>query len=538
MTETNLLPSFDFPSLQPCSLDDILNELIRTHGDGGNLPLNERVNISAQSILGLLMLDVPVFSASMLYEVLQCDISYKAITKGLSSLVARKYVKSVRIDSDPEFRVVYYLTKAGYTSLASRLGNCREFQSKTGKRLMETAVHDYGVGCTYLALVRSPFSVYPQYEVSTMFDKAAMPTGKFLKRSLRPDAIMQFESEKTFGKFYVEHDTNSESAQRMIDKLNLYYSHELLYSTLNGKQEHSVRYEQNMVLYTFRKSCGKRPLCFSVSALKRLIETMGDDDLVADVKDESFALLVRDLRYWTPAIKRRWKKENLVQFAKDVDNRTDRFLIRYQKYYQRNASASRRNSAIKILMEEYALGEKSVYYSSIREMLEGFPVGFCSVNNLENLLPVLFMEDYPQTIEWLKRVLFPYYGEISYRDRRIMFPSNKSGERTLCMSNIFATSTGELLSVEYFSGDLSAIMRMYAIFTFTYDLSDMPFKCILIVDSVKDANNLLTLMAPDFKQGAETLHHGKLYDIVFLNVNGEHLYTISRDNQEVRVDAS
>lgn len=536
MTDKNNTSGTGYPALLPCSLTDILDQLIQTHGGADYLSSDECGDIYAQTILGLLMLDIPVFSPSMLYEILGCDVPYNAVTKSLSCLAARKYIKTVRIDSDPEFRTVYYITKAGYTSLSSRLGNCREFQSKTGKRLLETAVHDYGVGCTYLSLVRSPFSVYPTYEVSTMFDKAAMPSGRFLRRSLRPDAIMKYESSHSFGTLYVEHDTNSESAQRMIDKLNLYYDHELLYSTLNGTNQSSDRYEQNMILYTFRKAYPKRPSCFSTSSIKKLVDTMEDGMTVESVTDKAFQPILTELRKWTPAFKKHWKKDDLIQFSKDVANRTDRSLTRYQKYFQRNAASSRRNSALRILINEYNLGEKSVYYSALREMLEGYPVCFCAGNNIENLLPVLYMEDYPQTIAWLKKVLLPYYGEVSYRDRRTLFPSNKTGEKSLCMSNIFTTSTGELLSVEYFSGDLSALMRMYAIFTFTYNLTDMPFKCILIVDSFKDANVLLNLMAPDFKQGASSLHHGKLYDIVFLNTNGNYLYSISKDNQEVKIE--
>lgn len=534
MKPVNLMPGEEYPLFPDCTLEQLYTSFAQTHkASTYDLP-----NLSMQKIIGLAMLDVPVFHVGMLYEILGCTEPYNNVTKNISLLLGKKYIKAVRIDSDSEFRTVYYLTKAGYSALSSQMGNCRDFQSKTGKRLLETAVHDYGAGCGYISLIRSPFSAYPTYEVSTMFEKAAMPAGKFMRRSLRPDAVIDYESSLTWGKIYLEHDTNSEASARMTDKLNLYYGHGILSATLNGRHLPTDRYEQNLILYTFRKAYGKRPACFSASSIKKLIASMDDNQCVTEFEsnDSEITGVLKELKRLTPAFKERWKKTDLQLFQKNVTNKTDKSLIKYLKSYQRGGSASRRNGALRTLIREYNEGANSTYAPALREMLEGYPVCFCAFNNMERLLPVLFMEDHPQVLAYLKKVLFPYYGDITYTDRRRLFPSNKPGEKALCMSNIFEASTEELISVEYFSGDLSALMRMYSIFRFNYDLANMPFKCILLVDSFRDAATLLDIMAPDFKQGASSLHHGSLYDISFLTIGGTYLYSISRDDKEVRIE--
>lgn len=524
-----------FPQTEPCPIDRILDGLISAHGLGNYISSVEREDAPAGAILLLCMPDVLIFHPSMLYDVLNCNIPARAVSTHLSRLHKRGLIKIASIPSDREIQSVYYLTKAGHEQAASMIGNCKPFKAKTGQRLSETAKHDYGVSCGYLSLVRSPFVLEPTYEVSNMFEKSAMPSGKFMRRSLRPDALIKITSDKTFGTIYLEHDTGSEHSVRMIDKLNLYYDHGIINSGHNGQGEDSKLYEQNCIIYTFRKGSISKPACFSYRQLQRLIDSMSDDQLVEQVTDDTYASLIGELKRWTPAFKKHWTKAELIVFMNQVKDRNDTSLVRYQKYFQRNASAARRNSALRILIEEYKKGRQSAFYAAIQEMLGGYPVCFCAYNNMDSLLPFLYMEDYPDAIRWLSHVLKPYYGEITYESRHKLFAANKAGSTPLCMSNVFHTSTDELICVEYLSCDLSACMRLNAICQLSYDLAHMDFKCIFVVDSYKDADVLLTMMNPAFRRGETSLRHNECYDITFLSLNGDHLFTIAQDGSEVKV---
>ena len=117
----------------------------------------------------------------------------------------------------------------------------------------------------------------------------------------------------------------------------------------------------------------------------------------------------------------------------------------------------------------------------------------------------------------------------------MQFTSNKAGGQALGMTNVFGTSTNELVCVEYISGDLSALMRMYLILQSNYDLGKMPFKCVYVVDSYKDADRFLTMLNPVFRLGETVLKHSDYYDIVFLSISGRYLFTISPEGNEVMV---
>lgn len=524
-----------FPQPPICPIDGLLDGLIASHEPDNYVSPVDKEKASTGMILLLCMTDTLVFNPSMLYDVLSCDTAYNIVSKHLSRLCKRGMIKAAAISADKEIQTVYYLTKAGYEQVAPLLSNCKPFKNKTGKRLSETARHDYGVSCGYLSFVRSPFTTSVTYEVSNMFEKASMPSGKFMRRSLRPDAVISISSDLTFGKCYLEHDTGSEQTIRMIDKLNLYQDHGILHSSSNGCPDEAAAYEQNSIIYTFRKAYMNKPDCFSYRQLERLAAVMSDDQTVDDITDAAFASLLKDLRQWTPAFKKHWKKQDITGFAGRVKNRTDLSLVRYQKYYQRNGAAARRNSALRILIDEYKKGRESSFHTAITEMLKGYPVGFCPYNGMDNLLPFLYMPDYPQIIRWVENVLQPYYGEITYRSRCMQFTSNKAGGQALGMTNVFGTSTDELVCVEYISCDLSALMRMYLILQSNYDLGKMPFRCVYVVDSYKDADRFLTMLNPMFRLGETVLKHNDCYDIVFLSISGKYLFTISPEGNEVMV---
>lgn len=525
-----------FPSLSPCPLEEIHAGLAAIHGLDNYVSQVDKNKTSIGKILLMCMTDVVIFHPLMLYDVLNCKAPYRLLSTYLPDLKKRGLIKTAVIPSSTDFSSVYYLSKAGYEKAAAMIGNCKPYKGKTGQRLMETANHDFGVSCGYLSFVRSPFILYPTYDVSNMFEKSTMPSGKFMRHSLRPDAVFELRSEHTFGKVYLEHDTGSEATVRMIDKLNLYLNHAILNASLNGKSEEQNIYEQNCILFTFRKDDMNKPDCFSYRKVGRMLAAMSDSQSVEDMDKEEFAPILSELKRWTPAFKKHWKKAELNQYVSDVKDRIDESLIRYRKYYQRNAAAARRNSALRILMEEYKKGRESKFQYSIRAMLSGYPVLFCSYNNVDNLLPFLYMEDYPQAIEWLKSVLHPYYGEITYRGRHITFPGNIVGGETITMSNVFDTATDEVICVEYISCDLSALMRMCILcHTKGYDLGNMPFKCVFVVDSYKDANVLISMMDKKFRIGETVLRHNKFYDISYLSVGGNYLFSIDKNGNEVKI---
>ena len=532
-----------YPLLLPASLKDIFSLLLLTHepdGYGTQLDMEGGDSfISEQDMLGCLMVDVPVFYYSLLYEILECTVPKNHARSYMLRLVDKGCVKSVHLPaktvSDKEIQSIYYLSKAGYNSLVGFLTECCPYRSKNGQRLAETAMHDIGISAAYLSLVRSPFTAHPAYEVANMFDKATMPAGKFMRRNLRPDAVIDYYSDLTYGKLYIEHDTGSESVSRMMDKLNLYHLHGILSATLNGTKPTAKKYEQNAIIYTYRKLCKNRPTCFSARKIRRLAGELGESTLdVFTSEDATIQKLLSDLSRWTPAVRKKWGKEELLQFADRIDKNTDPSLLRYLRYYQRKETLKRRNAAFNLLIREFKMGDRSVYYPAILEMFDGYPVWFCPYNSLTNSLPAFFMQDYPQTIDWIKNVLRPYYGEVSYTYRRATF-TNHSGGRDLCLSNIFETESGEHLSVEYISCDLSALIRLYAICNAEYELKSTPFNFILLVDSYKDASDILDRCNPLFKMGVDRLFKSGVLDIAFLSLTGNYLFSLTPDGKEVRL---
>jgi len=527
-----------YPHSVPTELSLLFLALLQTH-DLSDVNMEDGLSgLSQIDMLGAFLIDIPIFHYSYLYEVLDCLMPSDHARIYISRLIKKEQLKKVPIasSSDKELSSIYYLTKAGYNFLAKPLANCSPYRSKNGQRLKETALHDFGVGAAYLSFIRSPFEVEPVYEMANMFEKASAPVGKHLRKSLRPDAILNYHSNETFGKIYVEHDTGHESVSRMIDKLNLYVLHGILSAGSNGSNDSEHSFEYNAILYTFRKGCKQRPLCFSRRRIQRLIANL-PEGLSIDMyepEDRTLSEVLVDLKKWTPAFRKHWTKEELKEYEINLHKNTEPSLIRYQRYYQRTEGAKRRNKAFRLLIQEFERRDRSEYYPALTEMLHGYPVWFCPFNHVTNSLPAFFMTDYPRTIAWIQEILIPYYGEVTYMSRQYRF-ANSSGGRELTLNNIFETNDGNKIAVEYISCDLSALIRLYAICQGEYELKSTPFDLILLVDSYKDASDILEYCNPLFKLGNDFLYRSGVLDLSFLSLTGNYLFSISKDGREVKI---
>ena len=528
-----------YPYNIPAELSSLFFALIQTHEDMETDMEQALAGVSSLEMLGAFLVDIPIFHYSYLYEILDCNMSSSHVRMSMSRLIKKTMAKNTTLikSSDKEVSSVFYLTKGGYHFLSGRLMNCCPYRGKNGQRLSETAMHDLGVGAAYLSFVRSPFVVEPIYEMTNMFDKVSAPAGRFLRQALRPDAILSYHSDLSFGKIYVEHDTGHESVARMMDKLNLYVLHGVMNASSNGATgQYEDEYECNAILYTYRKQYKQRPSCFGRIKLQHLIDALPEGVTVDafETEDGTISELLAELRRWTPAFRKHWGKEELKAFAKNVHNSIEPSFIRYQRYYQRAEAAKRRNSAFKLLIREFHRRDRSEYATAISEMLNGFPVWFCPYNHVTNALPSYFMQDYPRVITWLENVLMPYYGEVTYISRQKRFP-NPNGGRELTLSNIFEDKKGTNIAVEYISCDLSALLRLYVVCKGEYDVNNSPFNLILLVDSYKDANDIMDLCEPLFKAGSDRLFRGGVLDIAFLSLTGNYLFSLTPDGREVKL---
>lgn len=542
---TKTLDLSGYPIIKPIAIEDLFSLLQYTHG--AYAPDEDTdLSLSVVNMVGAFFLDVPIFFSSSMYEIMECRLPYSQLTLYIKRLIDRGSLKSVRLsaaNSDSTVNTLYYLTKPGYEGLSSFISNCTRFKSrvtkkytdKKGKRFSDTAQHDIGAAGIYLSFVRSPFVAEPSYEVSYKFDRSAMPAGKHAVRSLRTDVVIDYHSDETFGKLYFEHDTGSEYIRIMMDKLVLYQAHQILVSNENGKSNGAMLYEQNAIVFSFRKKYEKKPSCFSARKILRLASLLNGASVdTFQTDDPKLSEVLGALSRWTDAFRKHWDAEDLTAFARRLEARTDIFLMRYLRYYQRSECAKRRNAAFNFLTTEYMKGKSSSYYSAILEMLDGYPVWFLPFNNISNCLPALFMCDYPQTISWIQKVLMPYYGHVTYHARHLTIKNN-SGGKDLNFSNVFTTEEGEYIAVEYVSCDLSALLRLYLICKGEYELKRTPFNMILIVDSVKDANYILDKCEPRFKMGMDRLFKSGVLDLSFLSLNGSYLFGLNPDGKEVKL---
>lgn len=528
-----------YPYLQPTSLKELYKDLLKTHYDFYHVDFDD--TFSELQILTMILLDVPFFHSIMMTEILNCTDGASKIRSYLNRLMQTKDTTNcnVKVMNDNEIRLLYYITRNGYHKLVSTTGpTISKYDSKTGKTLTRTSLHDFGVAESLLAFYRSPYALDIAYELPTTFDKAVMPSGykAHYKRSLRPDGVFkyrEFRNNKSKGTIYIEHDTGNESLLIMISKIGEYFAHGLLSSSLN-KEEVNGTYIQDAIIYTYRTKYTTRPLCFRLNALTRFVAAYPSDVTLDKYENDEDKEMIKSFSMWTAAIKKKWNKERLEQFVKDVREGTDKDLLAYFRYYQRKSASTRRKRTVDILIDAYNEGASNELYPAITEMLSGFPVFFNANNCLPNTLPAMFMPDYPQTIDWIKDTLKPYFGNMEYTYRHFTYP-NSSGGKELCFSNIFKAETGEDVAVEYISGDLSALLRLYLVSNFTYDIRNFPFTYILLVDSIKDAITIIEQCNKDLKIGVDKFSHSERFEYAFLNIGGNYLYRVDSNNKEVRL---
>jgi len=527
-----------FPLLADCSAEQLIKDLMLTHGTETLLSASEAKCIEDSKLLFFCLSDLLLFNFAMVYEILGYPLPASRATTYLSRYKKKDYINSVRLPvSIEDIRTVYYLTKTGYAQAASGIGCSSPFRSKAGQRLSETALQDYGTSCAFLSLVRTPFYVSVTYDPVLTVKGCANPTDPTGKESFRPDALFRIQSQITEGDIYLEHDTGNRALNDLIGHLSEYHAKGVLNHAVNGRRDRmSPRSRHDCILYTFRKNGTKNPECFTGTKIDKLLSFMSDEDTVTSISNSEFATLLDDLKRWTPAFRAKWSKRDLTDFRARLSERIDPSYVRYQKYGQRAGSASRRNMILRTLSEEYEKGTGSPFYPAITEMMHGFSVGYVAYNCVDRLLPFYYSEDYPQFKEWIISVLTPYYGSVQYWEREMVFESNMKEGETICMPHVFYTGTEEYVSVEYVSGDLSGAVRMNALLHNFFDYQHIPVKCVFVVDSYKDADALLLLLNPIFRMGESILKHGGLFDFVFLNINGDYLYTITQEGRERRIE--
>ena len=548
-----------FPFLAPAPITECLVAYAREHGE--TLLLSELDRKSLSMIYGSFLIDLPVFSPTLFFEILNCTSNNTEISQVFARMIKNGLIKSLSLRNysvDATVRNVYYLTAKGHRDItSSTFSGSHPFSSKRGQRLMNNALHDLGIGAVYLSFARSPFIVNSVYEQSLMFDKAAMPSGKQMKRAHRPDARFDYYSNITQGTIFLEHDTKSESKKILLDKLKEYYSHRFMRAGSNGHSDDSSMFNQNMILITVRLSIDNLHYCFSPSRVASLVDVMDKLDEGATLKtledklngdeldgiDKKYLLpVISAFKDYTPAYSEKWTKEKLSDYSLSLKTRNNKYYIDFLKSHQQKKAHSRRDELIKLLTADYdkiewgSKDNSTEYFTVLMEMLHGFPVCIVGYNCLDRLLPCFFMEDYPDVIKWLQDVLRPYYGEITYENRFRDFDGQESFFPFLRMYNIFSTSTNETLSIEYLSGDISSIMKLYCIGKRNFDFSNPGFKSVYIVDSLKDAVKIVDMVQKEFKIGNSTLFGGKNYDISFLTVNGKFLFSIDKNDKMVRVN--
>ena len=567
-------PIAHYPFQKSTTLDEIYGQLLLNHGVKNLSSVD--TDTPVKEILGCFIMDVPLFSVNMLYEVLGCYISRPTLRKYLNRLKKEGAVKSfeMRIKSNRNGTRFYYVTPLGYNSLSDYLPNCISYFNRKGKNPQRDAFHNYGKGCAYLGFVRSPFRFTKfTYEFPLKHDFAAMPVGKKSKGAAQADAVFDYTSGYVEGRIYIEQDNYSEDMDDILNKLNAYFNHGVIDSTEANCGYGPEEWHEDFILYTefSRKGYEKRSCCFQSRPLLNLIDKMDDIVSVTDLykmsnrtgsdgkkdisdsdKDSSCPLSSEDrktlseLSRWTPAIKKKWHKEEMLSFHKSVASyENNEFYYRYVKYVQREHCAGRRNEIIEALIKERKKGDSSPYSVLIRELIGGFSLCICPSNGIDRFLPGFFLYEYPDAMAWLKRVLYPYFGELTGYQRWSSVQNNRLANRNpLGVNNIFhSEKTKQLICVEYLSCNISSALRMYTVDQ-EFDPKKMEITFIYLVDSVNELPDILDMTLENITAGTDTLNvRSDIINRLYLTINGEYLFTMNKDSetgkyQEIRIEKS
>ncbi len=565
-----------FPELAPLPLNSLARNLF-TFKTGR--VIGEDDEISLTSALMYFMFDVKFFSPVLLYETLNCTTNYDTL-KGLLHRLCKKgwlrrYDNKITKASN-ELPCVYYVTKDGYAEYGHKLGNTLPYQTKQGQDIHKKIVHDYGEVSDYFFMSRTPFVITSvRFEPVIVHDTLIMPEGKERLKGLYPDVVIDYKSTtitKTGGTIYFEHDTGSEGIKIAMAKLKLYNEHNIIPDF--ACKFRNKMFEQDAILFTIRRAYSERPACFNRTRLENLlkqIETVklrGGTDIIGKLGskdiDEKQRSVVRSLRKWTNGDCDNWNYDDLKAHIDSVRNRVSPYLRHYMRETQRAKAAARRNEMVEFLIQEYNKGNNSFYKTVFSRMLHGFPVGICAYNYIDRFFSTYFLEDYPDTMKWIKHVLEPYFGDMSSAlERALEMDSNKADNKYLTMTNVFFSDKyKQYVSVEYLSCSLTSLIKLYVMLNSDYaffNLYNMCFKMVYLVDSFEDACYIADIINPDLlKLGYNKLGPSDKFDsnkiastqakltysrcrlsrcdIVFLTIGGDHLFTISNDNKEVVVE--
>ncbi len=524
-------------------LESLFYTFLKKHGAKD---LTEEVrSLDKAYMIGCIMLDTTSFHVSHLYEILKCRIPYNSLRVYLSRLVNEKLIRTASVSGDDEVRKIYYLTKKGYDFFSNYVEKCGDYRPVAKKRKGVTAIHDMGVTAVNYAFIPSPLRFTLEYEVIKAHPKISMPKGKQYRNAVRTDLRIFYSTPYTVGYIYNEHDTGSETNLKALNKLSSYSTQKLL-RTPKWLGEMG-KWCSDMVLYSFRRKYGERPICFRRDKINRLLDRMDSDTEINSLRKTEVGSIVRSFEKWTPALTDHWKQIDIEWFLKDLEGKVNKHYYAYLLEKQQHFAKKRRDVMIRYILMEYKrlsdLGwnemeynrrymyvssdeEKNKYYlghsMEIRDMLEGFPVIACPYNATDRFLRAFFLRSYENT-EWLEKAMEIEYGAVEYSQEWMWF-AKKRGYESLCvtMHNIFASKDNRRIAVEYLSCDISAIIRLYALHR-TVRRDEGGYEAVMIVDSVGDAKDIIDLLGIRCNHWVKFLEYGKTRLFQF-DMNGEATY--------------
>lgn len=502
----------------PSMTDEMLMEAVCFTHDaplyGIPLTSNNLLCIAANTI---------VFSPYMLYEALGYQTDVKAVRTYLSLLIKSGSLKTVRLPhADGDIRKLYYITRQGFNTISVLVPAIREFHSRSGKRVSETGIHDYGVGYAYLAYLVSPYRIDSiSYEQVTSSPAAGLKHNRL--KSIRHDCVLTVSADNGTGKIYLEYDTGTEPIPVLAKKLPLYASHGLM------------DISSDILLITFRRQMPQKAPCFRPALLSALITDMADDISVARYRengqyDRSMLPVLDSLERYTPAFKKGWKKADLSRMLVRLRANTEKGLFHYYERLQNSFSAGRHDKLLAYILTAYQKHDPEYEYC-INCMLSGFRVITSAAASLSRYLPIIHMEEYPDITEWLCRILTDYYGQAEYAGTTYTPQNPLIGKKQITLHNLFRTQRADVC-VEYLSADISSFFRAYGLIDNTYDARSLQLSLVLIVDRMEDAVAFSSFTG--YQYDIKDIPYQRLF-LCFLLRGSDYLFMIGKDNKECRL---
>ena len=502
--------------------DDLLFErILDTHNlNSGCLSPSTGLNLS------YLIRSVPLFSPFMLYEGANYKSDYKLVSAYLSRLSKRGEIMPFKItNSCEDFYKLYYITKKGYEKVSSIIPSNVAYKSrpgyasKAGKRMQNTALHDYGIGFSYLAFLLSPFTFNVNYEFQIKRNPGFLSDNKASLKSLRPDLLISAEYKDTPFNVYIEQDTGSESIPVLINKLLSYSSYSLL----------NPAFLNDALIFSFRTSNPKKPDCFMPKKLSNLISLMDNNDTLYDlIQDDilppSLTGVSNALISLFPSKAYTLSKNDLQSLLKGVLARTGPSLYAYYKRHQYEFFKIRRNGIINSL-KKAALNPPFGYIKLISYLLSGFKVYLTPTVDLIYDLPLFFpalYSDIKKGIFDTVKISYPFakpFGELTISVGAPHLPGIKFSD------SFYVTGTERHIVTGYISRDLSVFIRLYVLSAYK-DALNINLTMILFTDNIKDAM-YFSLMLPD--KNVITKDDTKKLNVLFCDLNSDNTYIVKED---------